>query len=283
MQTKILVAIFLGFCALHFCILATTPDHLLTELKEARSKFQSYAVMCRVRGPMGNIWSSLPTNSNSETDVYYEWMRTNDHSVVAVRDRQRGTWRVRGISSGIRFWVDGASPVRSVPFKFESDPDYTFMRMFDPLSIGLGFRNEFENGNNFESSLKALQRWSQLPGIEPNVDVQGALAKWSYNSDTEIVFDTQHSYWPVSLTYPTHKTAEVSWTVELGQKFGVDLPVRVTLRTRSKQSEERTVVDLDWLSINDPFKLGRPSVERLNEKFGIELQYVVDAKQGTKE
>ncbi len=249
------------------CVCSSHSDELLNELEAARAKIQYYAVMCRVRGPMGDVWGNLPTHQKSDMDVYLEWSRSAEHSVVAIRDRRTGLCRVRGISGDVWFWGDSAA--KRSKFQYKPDREHTFMRMFDPLVIGLGFRNEFENGTSFEASLKGLRDTLELPGLISNIQVKEKLAKWSYNTDTEIVFDTEHAYWPVSLKY---NSGEITWDIELGQEAGFDLPMQATLVSKHRQEEKRTVIDFEWLSINEPFKPGKSTIERLSQKFAIELK-----------
>ncbi len=155
-------------------------------------------------------------------------------------------------------WSENTTNPKHVLAKHVLADERTLLGVFDPLVIGLGFRHEFDAGKKFGAVLKGLQDTVKIPQLMSSVKQAGPLVTWNYNFDTEIVFDTEHGYWPVSLTYPNTSQPKISWKVDLQKRFGLDVPVHATLVSHDQNKrEQRTVVDIDWISINLPSSLER--------------------------
>jgi hypothetical protein len=212
-------------------------NDLLTNVISEREKFLQYSVECTVTGPVGNLstfrkgWS---TDAQSKTKGFYEYSRIDQHYVTAVRDlgETPEVWRILGVSGDSGFiGLDGNLKIVDASRNFLArDPEQTKLRLFDPLAVGLVFCSDFFNGNSIETQLGYLLQDSQTKGLS-TLEKKDKKVEWRKDITTRMIFDSKHSYWPLSLKWTNGEIDGVEWEIELGRFNEYDVPKVASLLT----------------------------------------------------
>ncbi len=259
------------------------PREVLNKMAEARKKIEQYSVTCDVKGDPGDVpsyfLSGHKRTNESHVEIWIQNVSKELHILTAARDLKPGAkqarWKVGGISDSIEIRSNdrGTLTVRDmVRFGtvFKEREGYTENDLFDPLTIGMGFNSDFLMGRTFESQVESLLDWCKVPSS--HATLTDGIVTWNYNFDTTIKFDTQRSYWPVSLRCREGGRLFQEVDVELGKFKEFDVPVRAVIKCSPPNKDTiKTEIEFKWENMNQPIEIGEKCVKLLEERF-------VDAK-----
>ncbi|GAB5407373.1 MAG: hypothetical protein Aurels2KO_56040 [Aureliella sp.] len=190
-----------------------------------------------------------------------EYSKVDDHFVLLYnysecepKQRQAGRW----IGRSGDLLVSGTEGKESVLSRW--NPQHRIMRTqphFDVMGVGLGFCGDVVAGTKFQELVGGLKKFADADVLRVRRK-KGGLRELGLagNSRPIILIDTERGYWPTE-----SKLAYATWKVELEEIQDCYVPKSFQMecldQTGGKGVSAKLDVDLEWLSINEPFATGR--------------------------